>query len=212
MTTRGRSASYGPRLIIMCKEPVMGRVKTRLGRDIGAATATGIHRSTLSHVAARLYCPARWQTMLAVAPNSALASRMLPSKLARVPQGAGGLGSRLQYLVDQCPPGPLIIVGTDIPGIHARDIDAAFRCLGSHDAVFGPASDGGYWLVGLKRRRALLRVFDNVRWSGPHALSDTKKNLAVLRVAEIASHDDVDTAADCNRLAALIGRRILPRL
>ena len=210
MTTRGGSASYGPRLIIMCKEPVMGRVKTRLGRDIGAATATGIYRSTLSHVAARLYCPARWRTMLAVAPNSALASRMLPSKLARVPQGAGGLGSRLQYVVDQCSPGPLIIVGTDIPGIQARDIDAAFRRLGSHDAVFGPASDGGYWLVGLKRRSRVSRPFHDVRWSSPHALSDTKKNLAGLRVAEIVSHDDVDTAADCHRLAALIGRRILP--
>ena len=204
------SGRFCPRLIIMCKAPVMGRVKTRLGRETGLPQATQIYRSTLSHVAARLSHSGRWQTILAVAPDVAVTSPMLAQHLARVPQGAGDLGQKLQNVVDSLPPGPVVIIGTDIPGIRACDIAAAFDKLGSYDAVFGPASDGGYWLVGLRRRPATPRAFGGVRWSGPHALSDTKKNLAGLSVAEIATHDDTDTAADLARLSRFIGRRILP--
>ena len=123
---------------------------------------------------------------------------------------AGDLGQKLQNVVDSLPPGPVVIIGTDIPGIRARDIAAAFDKLGSHDAVFGPASDGGYWLVGFRRRPATPRAFHGVRWSGPHALSDTKKNLNGHSVAEIATLDDTDTADDLARLTRFIGRRILP--
>ena len=201
---------FRARLVIMCKAPVMGRVKTRLGREIGLPQATQIYRSTLSHVAARLSRSGRWQTILAVAPDVAVASPMLPQHLERVPQGAGDLGQKLQNVVDSLPPGPVVIIGTDIPGIRARDIAAAFDKLGSHDAVFGPASDGGYWLVGFRRRPATPRAFHGVRWSGPHALSDTKKNLSGHSVAEIATLDDTDTADDLARLSRFIGRRILP--
>lgn len=204
------SACFGPRLVIMCKVPVMGRVKTRLGREIGLANATRIYRTTLDHVAARLGSSTRWQTILAVAPDAAVMSPMLPRRLARVSQGGGDLGQKLQNVSDSIPPGPLVIIGTDIPGIRARDIEAAFRLLGSYDAVFGPASDGGYWLVGLKRRPSIPAVFEGVRWSSPFALSDTKRNLAGHRVAEVLCHDDVDTAADLARLRPFIGRRILP--
>ena len=195
----------------MCKEPVMGRVKTRLGRDIGMPTATGAYRQMLNHVAARLSCSRRWQTLLAVAPVTGIASRMLPVNLVRRSQGPGDLGTKLQYVVDHIGSGAIVIIGTDIPGIRVQDIEAAFRLLGSHDAVFGPAPDGGYWLVGLKRRPVLPRVFSHVRWSSPHALEDTIRNLAGRQTGEVASHDDVDSAADYARLAPLIGRRILPR-
>ena len=52
------------------------------------------------------------------------------------------------------PPGPVVVIGSDIPGITARHIAEAFRLLGRHAFVFGPARDGGYWLVGARRRPA----------------------------------------------------------
>jgi glycosyltransferase A (GT-A) superfamily protein (DUF2064 family) len=105
-------------------------------------------------------------------------------------------------------PGPLVIIGTDIPGITAAHVARAFRLLGSHDAVFGPASDGGYWLVGLRRRPRLLRPFTGVRWSTAEALSDTLRNLDGRSVALLPVLDDIDSAADLERCGGRAGRVI----
>jgi glycosyltransferase A (GT-A) superfamily protein (DUF2064 family) len=106
------------------------------------------------------------------------------------------------------PPGPVVIVGTDVPGIEPAHIAEAFRRLGRHDAVFGPATDGGYWLVGLKRRPRLLHPFANVRWSSRHAHADTLANLAGRSVAFVTTLADVDNADDLRSNSACFGRRI----
>ena len=112
----------------------------------------------------------------------------------------------MQRIMASVPPGPLVIVGTDIPAIRAAHIAQAFRALGRHDAVFGPAADGGYWLVGLAPRRP-ARPFAAVRWSTEHALADTLANFAGRRVAMLRTLHDVDTAADLVRLRAQEGDR-----
>ena len=205
---------FAPRLVIMVKEPAAGRVKTRLARGIGAVTATMAYRAMLSSLAARLGRDRRWQTTIAVSPDCAFASRMLPQIKSRVPQGTGNLGDRLQRVFDVMPPGPVVVIGTDIPSITPADIAAAFRCLGSHHAVFGPSQDGGYWLIGLKRRPNVPRPFDRVRWSSQHALSDTGENLSRFKsgfkIAYLRHLDDVDTVDDLAGQRPFIGRRILP--
>ena len=116
--------------------------------------------------------------------------------MARLPQGGGDLGARMQRIFDRGPAGPMLIVGTDVPGIRPAHIAEAFRLLGRHDAVFGPATDGGYWLVGLRRHPRVLRPFADVRWSSPHALADTLANLEGRAVAFVATLSDVDDASD----------------
>ena len=201
---------FAPRLVIMVKEPVAGRVKTRLARGVGTIAATFIYRNMLTSVATRLGGDRRWQTILAVSPDGALASTMLPPLGLRVPQGGGSLGNRLQRLFDTLPAGPVVVIGTDIPAIETCDIAAAFRALGAHAAVFGPSRDGGYWLIGMKRRPRVARAFARVRWSSEHALADTTRNIERLSVAQLRHHDDVDTAEDYARLRHFIGRRVLP--
>jgi glycosyltransferase A (GT-A) superfamily protein (DUF2064 family) len=105
----------------------------------------------------------------------------------------------MQRIFDACGEGPLIIVGTDIPFITREMIAKAFHRLRSADAVFGRAEDGGYWLVGLRRRPKRLAPFQRVRWSTPHALADTLKNLSSYRVAFAATLFDIDTEADYRR-------------
>ena len=90
------------------------------------------------------------------------------------------------------PPGPVVLIGSDIPGIQPKMIARAFKLLGNHDAVFGPAPDGGYWLVGLRRRPHFSDPFDGVRWSTDQALADSRANLAGLRIALIDELEDVD--------------------
>jgi uncharacterized protein len=117
----------------------------------------------------------------------------------RIPQGQGGLGQRMQRIFDCCSRGALIIVGTDIPFITREIIAKAFRELRRADAVFGRAEDGGYWLVGLRRRPKRLAPFENVRWSSPYALADTLRNLRAHRIAFVETLFDIDTEADYRR-------------
>ncbi|WP_093323531.1 TIGR04282 family arsenosugar biosynthesis glycosyltransferase [Shimia haliotis] len=185
----------------MLKEPRPGRVKTRLGRDIGMTTAAWWFRHQSAGLLRRLRDP-RWQLVLAVAPDSeGLVSRIWPADLPRIPQGRGDLGDRMGRILREMPPGPVCIVGADIPGISRSHIDTAFRQLGNHEAVFGPAPDGGYWLVGLKRSAPPPRgLFENVRWSTEHALADTVATLTGHRIGTIATLSDVDTVQDLQAL------------
>ncbi len=140
----------------------------------------------------------RWDLILAVAPDhEGLQSRVWPAHLPKVPQGTGDLGARMGRIFRSLPPGPMCIIGADIPSISKTHIVQAFHALGAQDAVFGPAPDGGYWLIGLKRRAAVpASLFQNVRWSSPHALQDTQTSLAGARIAHIATLRDVDTIDD----------------
>ncbi|MFU8776254.1 MAG: TIGR04282 family arsenosugar biosynthesis glycosyltransferase [Roseovarius sp.] len=184
-------------LIVMVKEPRPGRVKTRLGRDIGMVPAAWWFRHQVARLLRRVEDP-RWQVVLAVAPDHAgLKSRVWPAHLPRVAQGAGDLGDRMGRLLRSMPPGPVCIIGADIPGITPAHIARAFAALGRNDAVFGPAMDGGYWLIGLKRAQAVpSTLFHGVRWSTADALSDTIKTLPGARIALVERLLDVDMAKD----------------
>ncbi len=196
----------------MAKEPVLGRVKTRLGREIGPAHATRFYRSTAAAVVSRVSADPRFDTLLGVSPDPALWSRSLPGRgVSRIAQGRGDLGARMLRLMRTAPRGPVVVAGTDVPGICGEAIAYAFRLLGNHDVVIGPADDGGFWLIGLSRRRPLPRdIFKKVRWSHARTLDDVLANCAGLRVAFAATLADVDTFADLASHGASIGRRILP--
>jgi len=208
LAPRKRAAPFRCRLVVMAKVPEAGRAKTRLAREVGVAAATRFARQATAALLQRVAHDRRWHTILAVSPDAGLASRCWPRGVARIGQGRGDLGRRMQRIMERMPPGPVVIVGTDVPGIEPAHIAEAFRRLGRHDAVFGPATDGGYWLVGLKRRPRLLHPFANVRWSSRHAHADTLANLAGRSVAFVMTLADVDDADDLRSNSACFGRRI----
>lgn len=197
---RPKRAAFAKRLIIMAKSPVLGRVKRRLASEVGHVAALRFYRASLAHTVQRLAGYSRWHTLIAVSPDQDLGARFWPRNVARIPQGRGDLGSRMQRLFARMPPGPVVIVGSDIPALSSRHVAKAFALLGDTDAVLGPAPDGGYWLIGLKRIPKLLRPFTGVRWSGPHALADTLANLEGKRVALAPLLSDVDTGMDLKRI------------
>jgi rSAM/selenodomain-associated transferase 1 len=186
-------------LFIMVKEPRAGRVKTRLGRDIGMTAAAWWFRHQATKLIRSLSRDPRWKTVLAVAPDvDGLTSRIWPNALDRWPQGRGDLGDRMGNIMHHGPSGPVVIIGADIPNITPKLINDAFTALGSHDAVVGPAPDGGFWLIGLKRGATPVpkTLFKNVRWSHEQTLNDTLKTLNTLSVKRIATLQDVDTVGD----------------
>ena len=188
-------------VFVFARAPRLGTVKRRLAREIGDRAALRFHQRTLSRVLRALAADRRYRTVLAATPDRA-ASRW-PARVIVVDQGAGDLGARMQRLMDRCRRGRAVIVGCDIPGLTAADVAAAFRALGRADAVFGPAEDGGYWLVGLGPRRPST-PFARVRWSSAHALADTRANFTGRRVALLRVLSDVDTVADLRALASLL--------
>jgi len=181
----------------MAKEPRLGRVKTRLGRDIGIVPATWWFRHQSKTLINRLQDP-RWEIVLSVSPDvAAVNSNFWPRNVKRIGQGHGDIGQKMTRIFRDMPKGPVLVIGADIPGVRKKHIAHAFGQLGSHDAVFGPATDGGYWLIGLKRmRKTPPRLFHNVRWSSERALSDSIAGLPFHRIAQIQTLTDVDQASD----------------
>jgi rSAM/selenodomain-associated transferase 1 len=208
--SRHRAAPFRWRLVVMAKGPVAGQVKTRLAREIGVAVATRFARHSTEALLQRVGFDPRWQAVLAITPDHAVTARLWPLGIARMAQGTGDLGRRMQRIFQHMPPGPVVIIGTDIPGMQPACLAKAFRLLGRHDAVFGPAIDGGYWLVGMRRRPRLLRPFSGVRWSSAQALGDTLANLSERSVGFVATLSDVDDARDLARCGSHAGRRVWP--
>lgn len=205
------AAAFTRHLVVMVKAPVAGRVKTRLAQGIGAARATGFYRAALASVVARVRRPMQWCTYLAVTPDIAVRDPVWPAVCGKFGQGGGDLGQRMQRVMERLPPGPVVIIGSDVPGITAAHIARAFDALKAADVVIGPSSDGGYWLIGLRRRPRVARLFDGVRWSHAETLADTLRNARGLRVTKLDELDDVDDADDYARLRGGIGRRVLVR-
>jgi len=180
----------------MLKVPRPGRVKTRLGRDIGLTAAAWWFRHQVARLLRRIEDP-RWRVVLAVAPDhEGLTTRIWPARFERWPQGRGNLGDRMIRMMRRAG-GPVCVIGADIPGITQTQVAKAFAALGNHDAVLGPAPDGGYWLIGVKTGSKLRKsALDGVRWSTEHALVDSHTALGVTRVAYVETLSDVDTADD----------------
>ena len=190
-------------LVLFVRAPLLGTGKRRLARDIGAVAALHFERVMLNLLARRLRRDGRWQLRLAVTPDRARGrAHLWPRGVPIAPQGKGDIGARMRRALAACPPGPAVLVGSDIPALSADHVAGAFRLLGRHDLVFGPAEDGGFWLVGARRCPRLTPLFGPVRWSGPHALADVVGNLPrQVSVGFAARLEDVDDVVSYRRLA-----------
>ena len=190
-----------PTVILFARAPRLGAVKRRLAKGIGARAALRFYRATLSATARPIARDRRWRTVLATTPHGARTdwTHFVPRGTPRLSQPRGDLGARMAGCMKRYP--RAVLAGSDIPDLRPDDIAAAIRALGRADAVFGPATDGGYWLVGLGPRRP-ARPFAGVRWSTRHALADTMVNFRGRRVALLRRLQDVDTAEDLARLKA----------
>ncbi|MGE0294677.1 MAG: DUF2064 domain-containing protein [Hyphomonadaceae bacterium] len=189
-------------LVVFARLPRLGAGKRRLAKGVGAVEALRFQRTMLGITLRRLSSDQRWITWLAMTPTP---PRARQTRVRTISQGYGTLGDRMAAVARAMPPGPVVIVGSDIPDISAGSVAVAFRLLGSRDAVFGPAVDGGYWLVGLRRRPRFVAPFVGVRWSSQHALEDTLANLPGYSVGFVQTLEDVDDATALKRHLPTMG-------
>jgi rSAM/selenodomain-associated transferase 1 len=186
----------GDTLIIFVRQPALGRVKRRLAADLGAVAARAVYDRLTRRAIARLAGSTRWRTVLAVTPDRA-EWRGWPRRLRRVPQGHGDLGARMARALRRLATARAVLIGSDIPDVSAPAIARAFAALGRARFVFGPATDGGYWLIGWRRGAWPYGALAAVRWSTAQALADSRATLP--RGANVAL---VDRLADLDDGAA----------
>ena len=191
-----------PRLVLFVRAPALGQGKRRLARDVGDVMAVRFERRMITRLLRRLAGDPRWRLQIAVTPDRACREATRWRQRIKVaPQGEGDLGSRMRRAIANAPAGPVVLIGSDIPAIAARHIAAAFRLLGKCDVVFRPATDGGFWLVGARRRPRLPQLFARVRWSSHYALADTLTGLPQgVTVGFVDTLEDVDDGDGYRRL------------
>ncbi|MFI9102449.1 DUF2064 domain-containing protein [Streptomyces fildesensis] len=194
-------APGGTTLLVIAKEPVPGRVKTRLTPPYSPRQAAALAEAALADTLdAVLRAPARRRVLvLDGAPGP-----WLPPGFDVVPQGSGGLDERLAAAFAGCT-GPTLLVGMDTPQLTPALLESALRPGGRHgcDAWFGPAEDGGFWAIGLAEPDPTL--FPGVPMSTDRTGEIQRRRLtdAGLRVRDLPVLRDVDTAADAAEVAGL---------
>lgn len=190
-------------LVIFARQPRLGVGKRRLAADVGNLAALRFGRYALDRLWRELGADPRWTLWVATSPDQ-------PTDWVRrgrpLPQGPGDLGAKLLRVTQALPAGPVVIIGADTPGVTRLDIARAFEALGPKAAVLGPAADGGYWLIGLRRRPRESLPFDGVRWSSPETLNDTLRALGGAPYALLQVREDVDDGPALRR--ALKPRRL----
>ncbi len=185
-----------PQLYIFAKRGDMGTAKTRLARDIGPVHALRHYRAMTARVLRNVTDP-RWDTTLYVTPARVIGTVPAWAGFGQRPQPAGSLSPRLDAVFNEARR-PVLVIGTDCPQVDASDIAAALTALRSQRFVFGPAEDGGFWLMGAQ---APLRpgFFDGVRWSSEHTLADVTER-AGGDVALLRRLEDVDDGPSLRRV------------
>jgi rSAM/selenodomain-associated transferase 1 len=191
-------------LIVIAKEPLPGKAKTRLipalGEHGAAALATACLEDTLHAVADAP--AARRVLVLDGRPGEWLPDR---GGFELLPQREGGLAARLAGAFEDSGAAPAVLVGMDTPQITGSLLGAAAEalCGDGTDAVLGPASDGGYWAIGL--RGSLPDAFAGVPMSDERTgeLQRARLSQLGLRTAELEQLRDIDTIEDARAVAAV---------
>ena len=199
-------ATIPAQVLVIAKEPIPGRVKTRLTPPFTPADAAALATASLADTLAAVSATPVAQAVLALdgAPGA-----WLPPGFRVIPQRGGGLDERLAAAFADAHatlPVPMVLIGMDTPQVTSGLLADAARALasGEADAVFGPAADGGFWLLGLRRpdRSLLAGVPMSRADTGRHQLD--RLTSAGLRVAMLPELTDVDTFREAELIAGVI--------
>lgn len=199
------------RLILFTRYPEPGKAKTRLIPALGAEGATRLHRCMAERAVADATALQKIGTaQVEVRFSGGTASQMrrwLGAGVSYQPQGEGDLGDRLSHacqMAFQQGNHAVVVVGTDCPDLNTPLLQTAFDKLRHHDLVLGPAIDGGYYLIGL--RRFVPELFIDIAWSTDLVLQQTVSaaERMGLTIAYLPTLSDIDRPEDLPTIAVII--------
>lgn len=197
--------AMGPCLVVLAKQPELGKVKTRIAKVIGDERATELYRCSLQDTLALATAITGVSHVLSFAPPTAEARRYFEDvapAFELIPQQGATFGDRLSGTFAHLLPlyHPVVLIGSDSPDLPASIISEAFELLQQADAVLGPAADGGYYLLGLQAMQPML--FERIDWSTEVVAHQTRLRAleARLRIDELPVWHDLDTLDDLQAL------------
>lgn len=187
-------------LIIFIKNPLLGRVKTRLAKSIGNEKALAVYRDLLNQC--------RAMTLSVRAEKHLFYSDYIEedewdeADFNKAIQIGDTLGDRMQNAIQEIhekESGKIVLIGSDCYDLTAAHIEKAFELLEEHELVFGPANDGGYYLIAMQR--PIVELFQNISWSTSSVLAESlavckKENLNYALLEELV---DLDTFEDLKK-------------
>jgi rSAM/selenodomain-associated transferase 1 len=190
------------RLIVFAKAPILGGVKNRIAAAVGTHRALEIYQSLLGRVFASLECITHVEVRITPDDSSKDFQIHHGQTWNFKPQGRGDLGARLALAFAEAFAAKMervVIIGSDCPEVREEDIHLAWSALEISDVVLGPAVDGGYWLIGL--RKPCPNLFEQIDWSSDKVLQQTldraeANDLSVHLLRELS---DIDTIEDWQR-------------
>ena len=201
----------GARCLVLAKAPVAGRSKTRLGQAIGMDAAASVAAAALLDTLAA--CARAFGTERCVlALDGDLAEAVDGTDIARRVRGwtvfaqhGDGFAERIAHAHLEAGPGPVVQIGMDTPQVEPAHLLEAAAALDAHDAVLGPAEDGGWWVLGL-RDPSDAAMLVGVPMSTPDTFAHTRSALdgGGLDVATTRTLRDVDTASDASAVAGQV--------
>jgi hypothetical protein len=183
-------------LIIFTRNPEPGKVKTRLAKDVGDIAAFKIYKFLLEHtvsVTGNLAVSKEVYYSETIPQNDIWRSKAYDKKL----QQGEGLGKRMKNAFEEGFKNGyqnIIIIGSDLYDLQQEDLEKAFQLLQEKDAVIGPATDGGYYLLGMNQ--LFPEVFEDKEWGTSSVLEDTLKDLKGKNIALLEARNDVDYYSD----------------
>jgi hypothetical protein len=189
---------------VMAKWPRPGQVKTRLAAVTSPAWAAALAHACLEDTLERITDVVARRVVVFTPPDAqADFTGLVAGRFELCPQADGDLGQRMQAWFEACLSSGAeraVLLGSDSPSLPVDYIRSAFADLLQHDVVLGPATDGGYYLIGCARR--VPPLFDGIAWSTSRVLAETVARIqgAGLALALLPPWYDVDTLDDCQVL------------
>ena len=204
-------------ILFFVKYPEEGQVKTRLSAELDEAAAVELYRNFVLDLLSMLekldvqfhicFSPEGWREKFI---------EWLGNQYSYVPQRGDDLGQRMKNALSRAFDrgfSRAAVIGSDIPDLPGELIDEAFSSLKTHDAVLGPALDGGYYLIGFNSGTFLPEVFEEMEWSVDTVFANTLSRLknARLKIRELPERRDIDVLADLKCLYLESGKNAFLR-
>lgn len=184
-------------LLIFTRNPELGKVKSRLAKDVGEQSALDIYKFLLNHtkkVTQNLPVDKQVWYSENVNENDVWDAEIYTKKEQLQ---VADLGERMQHAFQAgFDKGyeKIIIIGSDLYDIETKDLEVAFGILNTNEAVIGPATDGGFYLLGMKTM--ITEVFQNKNWGSETVLQDTLHDLKKYNFDKLEERNDVDYLSD----------------
>ena len=189
-------------ILLFVKAPVRGRVKSRLAASVGPDTALELYQNFILDIVATAGQTSLSFRLCYFPPDAGgRLSPLLGPSLNTMPQEGSDLGERMANAFARAfeeGHDRALLIGSDIPDLSAPLLADALESLDGHDAVLGPAEDGGYYLIGFNRNAFLPAVFRGIAWSTPTVFQETMERASVagISVSRAPLRRDIDTLED----------------